>query len=271
MEALPFMMDKLTMPGDTDVSQVFRAPSRLERQLGLWVDRVGEKIDAVYPDRSRLLGLYGVVYVCEGRGRFESRAGGTHAVSAGQCMLLFPDDPHRYGACEGMWRTRWIVWGGERARTLHRLGYLDPRRPLVADRGGAVTRTHRALLPLMGAADPASCLHGGNLIHALVLELYRAQRAAIGDTGTCDRIRDVIAYLDAHYLEQPRPSELATRFAISYTHLRRLFRRATGESMKEYIIRKRISRAKELLLAGVRPIKRVAAAVGYEDEYYFMR
>jgi len=186
-------------------------------------------------------------------------------------MLLFPDEPNRYGSVRGEWHTQWVVWGGEQAEMLARLGYLNPRQPVVSDTAGALERTHRELVPLMGVATPESCLRRSHLLEGLILELYRQRTCFDMQPSGRDTVDRVVTYLDTHYRETVRPSELADRFAISYTHLRRLFRRTMGQSIKEYITCKRISLAKGLLLEGVRPIKRVAAAVGYGDEYYFMR
>jgi len=265
------MMDGMTSPEANDLSQLFRVASRLERRLGLWVDRIGEKVDQGYPVRHRVLGLYGAVYICEGAGRFESQSAGVHEVHAGQCLLLFPREPHRYGSLHGPWHTRWVVWGGERAEAFERLGYLDTSRPVVTDSAGAATGACRELLPLMGAADPGACLQRSIVVGSLVLRLYRQRACSDRTPAARDTVRLVVEYLDEHYREAVRPEQLARRFTLSYTHLRRLFRQAVGQSMKEYIICKRISHAKALLHDGVRPIKRVAAAVGYDDEYYFMR
>ena len=64
---------------------------------------------------------------------------------------------------------------------------------------------------------------------------------------------------------------MAERFAVSYTHLRRLFRRDTGFSIKEFITYKRISKAKALILEKKLPLKQIAQQTGYNDAFLFMR
>ena len=123
-------MDKMTT---IEPSQLFRTPSAAERALGIWVDRIGRKRDQGFPAHMRLLGLYGAVYVAEGEGTLECPSAGRLQVSAGQCMLLFPDEPHRYGPGDGTWETWWVVWGGEGSHTLEGLGYTDRNAPVITD------------------------------------------------------------------------------------------------------------------------------------------
>ena len=262
------ILDKMTTIAPSR-SQVFRTPTATERALGLWVDRVGEKRDCETPERLRLLGLYGAVHVRGGEGVFETGAHSLH-VAAGQTMLLFPNEPHRYGPTGGTWDTCWVVWGGERSAVFEHAGYLSRHTPVVDDTRRSVTRARERLLPLMSRPDRVACMARQNILQNLVLELAE-QTAAGAARGADDVVGEAVAYIDAHYLEPLHPGDIAARLAISHTHLRRLFRQRVGQSMKEYHIHKRLSHAKALLAGGVRPIKRVAAAVGYDDECYFMR
>jgi AraC-like DNA-binding protein len=265
-------MDKMTTrPQGVTVSQLFRTPSRVERGLGLWVDRVGERVDQSMPERMRLLGLYGVVYVREGSGVFESAVTGTVRVGAGQCLVLFPDVAHRYGNPDAAWNTCWVVFGGARAEALQRIGYLQPRQAVTSDNRGAVVRTYGRLRAIMQHGDPAACLERHNLVHQMVLDLHEQRSADTGPLTRAQLVERVVTYLDQHFRENIRPEQVAERFAISYTHLRRLFHAAMGQSMKEHIVHRRLSLAKSLLVGHHMPIKQVARQVGYDDEYYFMR
>lgn len=261
-------MEKLstTVP---DMSQVFRTPLAAERQLGLWVDRIGHKRDRGMPDRLRVLGLFGAVHVIDGTGVFESAATGRIDVSAGQTMLLFPEVPHRYGSPDG-WESRWVVWGGPRAQLFRKMGYLDPERAVVDDTGHAVTRACDSLSRTLARSDRASCLDRDMLISSLVRELHIRQQSP-ESRSSAQLVAEAVAVLDAGYTTPIRPGDIAGTLGVSYAHLRRLFKQVTGHSMKEHIIRRRLNHAKSLLADGVRPIKRVAAAVGYDDVLYFMR
>jgi AraC-like DNA-binding protein len=223
------------------------------------------------PERMRLLGLYGVVYVREGSGVFESAATGKADVHAGQSLTLFPDVAHRYGNPDAAWNTCWIVFGGTRAAALQRIGSLRPRQAVIADSRGAVLHTYERLRAIMQRGDPAACLERHNSVHQMVLDLHEQRSAGPEPLSHEQLVARVVTYLDQHFREDIRPSEVAERFATSYTHLRRLFHAAMGQSMKEHIIHRRLSLAKGLLVGHRMSIKQVARQVGYDDEYYFMR
>ena len=50
-----------------------------------------------------------------------------------------------------------------------------------------------------------------------------------------------------------------------------LFKKYTGQTPTAYIERKRLDKAKQLLAQGSDSVKQIAHAVGFFDEYYFMR
>lgn len=66
-----------------------------------------------------------------------------------------------------------------------------------------------------------------------------------------ERIRMLLAYIDAHLTELPGVEGLAEQVYLSKYHLMRLFRRETGESLHEYISRRRLLAARELIASGM--------------------
>ena len=272
MDRMRTGMDKMTIAVQgTMVSQLFRTPSRAEHSLRFWVDRIGEKTDSGMPERLRVLGLYAVVGVSTGSGVYEDSLGRTRAVAAGDCMLLFPSVASRYGSPQGPWNTFWVVWGGELASAFQSLGIVDPDFPVVRDRDGAAREAFERLGPLMAQGDPQACLCRLSLVTDLLARLHSQRLHPARSPMSQELVSRVAAYLDTRFLEHTPPSAIAHRFAISHSHLRRLFRAAMGQSMKEYVTGKRLSLAKQLLSEGGRTVKEVAAAAGYDDPCYFMR
>lgn len=63
--------------------------------------------------------------------------------------------------------------------------------------------------------------------------------------------------------------EMAKRIHISPCYLSSLFKQKTGESYKNYTIRIKISKAKEMLREGDMPIYEIATALGYKSNQHF--
>ncbi|OXS57400.1 hypothetical protein B1A99_18130 [Cohnella sp. CIP 111063] len=82
-------------------------------------------------------------------------------------------------------------------------------------------------------------------------------------------MRDIAAYLDEHYFEDIGLIDIATRYHLDPSYLSRQFKAATGENFIEYVTRKRMEKACELLRGSERKINDISELVGYENQRYF--
>ena len=90
--------------------------------------------------------------------------------------------------------------------------------------------------------------------------------------GEEDLVKAVGLYLQEHYRQPYSLERLAEAFGYKTAYLLRLYRKATGSTPTQDVIRLRIEKAKRLLVGHPQlEIKQVAAAVGYEDPLYFSR
>lgn len=88
-------------------------------------------------------------------------------------------------------------------------------------------------------------------------------------THTIDHVRQ---YIDEHFTEPLSLDILSGKFGFSICYLSTLFKKTYHVSLNEYIIKKRIQRAEELLITAPNlNIKTIAEIVGYTDSYYFSR
>ena len=79
-----------------------------------------------------------------------------------------------------------------------------------------------------------------------------------------------LEYIDENYNRELSVSEVADRVYFNPVYFGRLFKIYKGESFTDYLITKRLEKAKELLGQGAK-ISETAAAVGYENTKYFIR
>ena len=66
-------------------------------------------------------------------------------------------------------------------------------------------------------------------------------------------------------------TELAAMADVSRFHFSRAFKAATGESPYQYVLRRRVERAKMLLADSQMPLDDVARSVGFHDTSHFQR
>lgn len=88
---------------------------------------------------------------------------------------------------------------------------------------------------------------------------------------TLQQVSKVINYMHAHYEENIFISELAEIFHIDSRRIASLFERITGMTPVHYLMKYRVSKAKDLLKLTDLSISEIAEAVGYQDHFYFSR
>ncbi len=111
------------------------------------------------------------------------------------------------------------------------------------------------------------------LLAELLISLQRYRGGKEENDGSEDpahsRMRDVATYLCEHAGEPITLAETAAHFAVSPSHLSRVFHRETGFGVREYLIQYRIRQACELLLNSDLSVTQIADRCGFSDSNYF--
>lgn len=84
-------------------------------------------------------------------------------------------------------------------------------------------------------------------------------------------INRIYSYIDQNYMNDIGIEELAENLGISYSYIRKVFKEATLLTIPDAINKKRISKAKELLMTTDLSMKAIAALIGYNTEQSFTR
>jgi len=125
-------------------------------------------------------------------------------------------------------------------------------------------------------AEPTRAAEGADA-EAVVRELAERYARAVEriESFRKSKIRlvidEVAAYIDERYADPISLESIAQRFYVSKEHLSRTFKQTTGINVSDYIVRRRIEKAKELLVSPGVSIKDTARMVGYPELAYFHR
>ena len=106
----------------------------------------------------------------------------------------------------------------------------------------------------------------------LLRHVLAPRRPERGHDGTLPRgrLRAVVEYIEGHLEAGPSLGQLAAVARLSPYHFARQFKRATGLPPHQYVILRRVERARQLLEAGTGlPLAEVAAHVGFSDQSQF--
>ncbi|WP_213741124.1 AraC family transcriptional regulator [Bradyrhizobium sp. dw_411] len=85
------------------------------------------------------------------------------------------------------------------------------------------------------------------------------------------QLRRVLDFITAHLDGDPTIAELARECALSPGYFARAFRRTTGGTPHQWLVRKRVERAKALLLGGRSGLADIAVTCGFVDQSHFTR
>jgi AraC-like DNA-binding protein len=107
------------------------------------------------------------------------------------------------------------------------------------------------------------------LLSQILMSSYSLKGASETSSSTISVSR-IIAYLNDHIADSIRLDDLSATFYISKHHLNKMFRRATGTTVGNYVIHKRVVMAQNLMLQG-QTANSAAAAVGFHDYSSFFR
>ncbi len=92
-----------------------------------------------------------------------------------------------------------------------------------------------------------------------------AKLAEAGKLAAC-RIGRVLDYIDAHLGDRLSLDEIADIACLSPFHFARCFKYTTGRGLHQFVIRRRIQRAKELIARSAMPLAEIAVSVGFDSQ-----
>jgi AraC family transcriptional regulator len=83
------------------------------------------------------------------------------------------------------------------------------------------------------------------------------------------KMQQALAFIDSHLGDDLTLSYIAEALCVSPHHFAHVFRQAVGVAPHQYVIRRRVERAKELLDTTELPIVEIALSVGCANQSHF--
>lgn len=142
------------------------------------------------------------------------------------------------------------------------------RQPDLARLLGAyVARANdRAAPPPMIEMDARAMLIGIGLIDALAPDAGGSTPDRARPASSRKGLERAIEFIEAHHGQALRLAAIAEKAGLSPYHFARMFKAETGSSVHQYVMQRRIERARALLAAGRMPIAEVALACGFASQ-----
>lgn len=211
---------------------------------------------------------YSAVWLLRGGGSYMDEQRRVHVLRPGSLFHRFHDRPHGTTIEPGShWAEAFFCLPNAIATALMQIGAIDPRRP-VSEPGVdlALLDDLDALREELTRAGESELPRLMNRIAGLLIDLLSREDGR-GDAPRRRLIDDACRRL----ADDPRCDleRLAAELGLSYERFRKVFRDATGVAPAAYRIRRRIDRARRLLVGGTQPLAAIADELGYPNQFAF--
>ncbi|MFT3984383.1 MAG: AraC family transcriptional regulator [Lachnospiraceae bacterium] len=128
-------------------------------------------------------------------------------------------------------------------------------------------KLHR-LVELFHSSNPLRAGYMNPLLQEILLDCYMLMRDELRFRNE-DKVYAIIQYLESHTRESFDAERIEENFHLSYKHLGRLFKTATGRTLSEYHTELRMNEAARLLRETADTVTDISRSMGYADSFYF--
>ncbi|GEM_PF-4216224 len=219
--------------------------------------------DFTYRQYNQTVGLH---WIRKGACTFES-ADQAWEAQENHVYVLFPEQFVRYTETGSTpLEYEWVILGGDRVLDLLNDSGLTPAHPMIEVDPGQLSPV-MADLKLRCEQDRLSLTTAATLGWR-VFQAISTTRPDAASISIAQRIRFI---LDHHFTSPLSIEEIADQMNLSRVSLYRHFHREFGISPKQYLIQRRLERARLLLHQPGQTVSEIAFTCGFNSEAYFSR
>lgn len=214
---------------------------------------------------------YPQIFYCT-KGRGVLRVDGTETqIDAGIGFFIPASYPHEYFPACDVWDNHWLIPGGYACgRLLDEMGFDRPR-VFSLDSTERLDRIFAKMHEALKYDRVYGNMRASGYLYDFLIELDRA----VSHTGTSAKadpaVMKCIDLIDREYTRRITMDDLCSVTGLSKQHICKLFRNALDVRPMEYVAKRRIQAAKELLSETDLTTEEIAVKVGFGSSSYFCK
>ena len=263
------LFEKYTTRWTADSLRIINTPSREGLPPAFFIQETGHFItlSGYYTERADLPSHL-IIYTISGMGKlyYENTE---YEILPGHAVYIDCKEYHRYEMCgDTNWEFYWVHFGGEAAQNYYEIFRKENTAVTGKLSRTSVPETIRKIVEINHNPDITTELKNISLITDLVTEIITAPMAKVA-MKIPEFVKNISEYIEINYVDNITLDFLSKRFSISKYHLSREFKKHIGQSPVEYLIKCRITRAKELLKTTRLSIGEISQKIGISSENHF--
>lgn len=256
-------------------NRIFATPSRPAREHFLYVQEVGS-LQSLKPHISKRenLSSYLIFVVLKGSGLLHYR-GASYRLLAGDCIYIDCQEEYAHeSSVADPWELFWVHFYGREASYFYK-SYMEQDYSFLFHPSDLSLFLDN--LQLLYTTQSENIADRELLCHRYLTDLISLcflennHRTRLTDHSIYEKVEQVRAFIDSHYMDRLNLDGLSGRFFISKFHLSREFKRITGSTIGNYILERRIEQAKRQLRFSADSLETIARDCGFSDSSYFIK
>ncbi|WP_144549211.1 AraC family transcriptional regulator [Bacillus sp. X1(2014)] len=255
-----------------DSIRIMATPSAIAKNTFFYVQEIGSfQTKPNYFTEREHLPSYLIVFTRGGKGylTYENKK---YTLLPNQIFFIDCMNYHYYETDKNdLWDILWVHFNGPVGQGYYQY-FKRHGSPVVSVSGNStITQIMRTLLDAQQSHDLHKEPLSSKLITDLLTELIFAANPIFSSGALIpDSISTIMIEMEKRFNSRFSLDQLASEHAISKFHLVREFKKYTGSSPNEYLIKCRISYAKKLLKYSDLSVSEIAFSVGIENVSHFI-
>lgn len=212
------------------------------------------------------------IYLIE-KGRGWLRYRGREIVLRPGLLYLIPAGTVFSYGCDDRLDQHWVHFSATLLDGCPLFDLVEPECAVIPDNLGQTALWFRRLEVLLADRSPRSQLEKTGILFLLLAPFLASVEPgmSVARQNARLRFRATLDLIDAHLSGPLRIRDLARAAHLERTYFSRVFRQCLGVGPAEYIMRRRVERAKARLWGTEDPLSAVAESLGFSDAFHFSK
>lgn len=240
-----------------------------EYRLPLFVITVGLNEWQYHVIRDEGEGVHKIIYCLHGTGTLFF-GGESYHITPGMGFVMPRGCPHEYYSNGNIWDTRWVCFDGFAADETAKIFKLDQPRIFTLYETKDLERLHRNMHEAINSDRFYGTYRASGILYSFLVELNRLINVQSSSHGAVSLpLVRAVDYINIHYRERITLDSLSEAAGVSKQYICRLFRDEMSIRPMEYITKRKIQAARELLRTTDKRIDEIAEELGFCSASYF--
>lgn len=256
-------------------SRILYTPSVFARTSLLYLQEVGS-LEALYPHTSTRENLVSFLFfvVTSGSGKL-TYEGKVYELEQGDCVFVDCKKAYSHSTDLDLWKLDWVHFYSSTMSSIYDKYLERGGKPVfhVSDLSDFTSLIHE-LYDLASSSDYIRDMRINeklsNLLTLIMKESWNPDNKMTTSRKRLE-LENIKNYLDEHYTEHISLEDLSNQFFINKFYLTKIFKESYGITINNYLISKRITKAKQYLRFTDMTVDEIAQAIGISDVNYFCR